>query len=303
VGGLAILLTVCFGAAAIAGIVVWSRGGLAPGVASRFAIPVLLALSASAANSWPATTAGFTTSQPWGLQAASMGIALLLAGLVAAAAIGLVGALAVTWLKDHPRPRPPRGAAVALGLLFGGGALAGQKVFASAPALGSYSGAATSLPFLDEPFRVITPYLLLTAGLLMILAVREHFRDRPSVQTTVMTLLAVTAVVVVPGSLQTSLPLWALGGLGVGLLLFAGLRLCAAAPALVPGVVGTVAVLESLTLAWEAPHSGARVGGLLSALVLVALAWPWTRELAGPAQATRAEGQSAEGARASVGSA
>ncbi|HSH74352.1 MAG TPA: CPBP family glutamic-type intramembrane protease, partial [Longimicrobiales bacterium] len=301
-GGLALLLAICFGAAAIASVVAWSRGALAPGVGSRLAVPILLGIGASTANSWPASVAGFTTAQPWGLQAGGLAMALALAGIIAAAATGLVGALAITWLRESPRPSAPRGASVALGLLFGGVVVAGQRAFASAPPLGSYSGAAASLPFLDEPLRAVTPYLLVTSALLMVLAVREHFRDRPLVQTAVVTLLAVAAVVVVPGSLQSSLASWGLAGLGVGLFLYAAMRVGEQTPRLVPGMVGAVFVLGSLSLAWEAPYAGSRVGGLLAALVVAALAWVWTREMVRGEERPGPDLQSAEGARASVGS-
>jgi hypothetical protein len=77
------------------------------------------------------------------------------------------------------------------------------------------------------------------------------------------------------------------------------LRVLSAAPALVPGLVGTIAALESLAVAVEAPYAGARAGGLLGGLVVCVLAWASTRMLGsvlgGPAQ-------SAEETRASVGS-
>jgi hypothetical protein len=292
-GGVALLLAVGFGAAAITAVVAWSRGRLAAGVAARVGLPVFVAIALSEANSWPATVAGFSTAQPWGLQAASLAIALLTTALVTAPAVGLVGALAVTWLRDRGGSPAPRGAAVALGLLLGGAVSAGQAALAAAPPLRSYSGAAARIPFLDEPLRVVMPYFLLTFAVLMVVAAHRRFANRPAAQSAIVTLLALGSVVIVPATLQASLPLWGLGALVASAILFGGLRIAAADPPLVPGIVGTVAVLEALASAWEAPHVGARAGGLLAALMVCGLAWASTRLLTD---------QSVLGTRASVGS-
>ena len=300
-GGFALLLAVCFGAAVIAAVVTWSRGRLAGGVGARLGLPVLTAIALSEANSWPATVAGFSTVQPWGFQAGSLAMALLLTALVAAPAVGLVGALAVTWLGGRNASPAPRGAAVALGLLFGGVMAAGQTAIAAAPALRDYSGAAARIPFLDEPLRVVLPYFLLTFAVLMVVATRTRFSGRPAVQSAILTLLAVGSVVLVPATLQASLPLWGVGALSASVILLGALRIATAHPALVPGVVGTAAALEALAFAWEAPHTGARLGGLLAALVVCGLAWASTRLLTSSSSAGDA-GQSIDGTRDSLGS-
>ena len=275
-GGFALLLAVCFGAAAIAAVVTWSRGRLARGVATRIGLPVLVAFTLSQANSWPATVAGFSTVQPFGFQAGSLAIALLLVALVSAPAIGLVGALAITWLRGRHASPAPRGTAVAVGLFLGGVMAAGQTVLAASPPLGDYSVAAARIPFLVEPLGVVLPYFLLTSAALMVVGTRTRFAGRPMVQSAILTLLALGSVVVVPASLQASLPLWALGALAASAIFLGGLRIATAGPALVPGIVGTAVALESLVFAWEAPHAGARLGGLLAALVVCVLAWATT---------------------------
>ena len=278
-GGLLVLLTVCFGAAAIAAVVAWSRGTLAAGVAMRIGLPVLVALALSALNSLPVTYAGFTTAQPLGLQMAAVAVALVLAALVAAPAIGLVGGLAVTWLDLSGDTRSPRGAAVSLGLLVAGLSAGAQAVVPSPPTLPAYAAAASFLPWLDAPLRIVTPYFLVTSALLMALAARARFRDRHIVQSGIFTLLAVGAVVLVPAPLQASVALWGLSALGMCVLLLVGFRALAADPELVPGVVGTVAALGSLELAADAPYEGARVAGVLAALAAGATAWAAARLL------------------------
>jgi MFS family permease len=301
-GGLALLLIVCFAGAAVVGVVTWSRGRLVRGVASRIAAPAIVAVTLSAANSWPATEAGFSTAQPWGLQAAAVAIALVFAVLLAGPAIGSVGALGVTWLRDVEAEPGRRGLPVALGLLLGGFLAAVRTAFAGAPALPDYTGAATRIPSLDAALRSVLPYLLVTVALLAVALTRRRFRERHLIQSSLLTLLAVGAVVLVPVSLQASLPLWGLAALlGYGVLLIV-LRIVAARPTWVPTILGAAMVLDVLGLAWDAPYAGARPGGVLAALVLALLAWSSTRLLSSGGEDPHGPSQSVDGSRASVGS-
>jgi len=179
----------------------------------------------------------------------------------------------------------------------------GGAAFAAAPSLPDYSGAAAVVPFLDAPFRAVAPYLLITSGLLMVLAARERGRERHYVQSALATLLVVASVVLVPATLQASLPLWGLAALVNAAMLFAGLRLLSADSALALGVVATVTALDFLSFALDAPHTGARIGGVLAALTVCGLAWALTRLWRGEAGAPGAVLQSVEETRASVGSA
>ena len=302
-GGILVLLAVGLGAAAITAVVAWSRGALVAGVAVRIGLVVLAALALSSVNRLPTTYAGFSTAQPLGLQMAAVGIALVLAALVAAPAIGLVGALAATWLDGSGRTRSTRGAAVALGLLVTGAMASVQAAVPSPPMLPDYTGAASFLPVLDAPLGIVTPYFLFTAALLMALATRVRFRDRHFVQSGIFTLLVVGAVVLVPAPLQASIALWGLAALVTSGLLLVGFRILAADPALVPGIVGTVTALASISLAIDAPYEGARTGGVLAALTAVAAAWGTARLLAGTSGPMGPEkDHSGEEIRASVGS-
>jgi len=297
-GGLLVLLVVGFIAAGVTAVVSWSRGRLVGGVATRIGLPVLLALTLSALNGLPETFASFTTAQPWGLQVGALAIALFLAGLVAASAIGLVSALAVTWLVAGGGDRGSRTAPVAWGLLAAGAWGAVRVLLPSAPPVPTYAGAANFVPWLAAPLGVVMPYSLVTASLLMALAARERFRSNPFVGSAVLTVLAVSAVVLMPESVQASLPLWGVGALIASVLLLVSLRVLAADPVLVPGIVGTVFALSALDGVWHATHAGARLGGILAVLVSAGLAWASTRMLAAP---TRPAGQSVEESRASVG--
>ena len=298
-GGLALLLVICFAGGVVAAIVVWSRGGLDVRPVWQLGAVALVGLVASALNAWPEVTASFSTGQPRAFQLGSMAIVQVVLAAVAAPACGLVGALAHGWLPAGERRGTPRGSGVAFGLLVGGVFAAVPYALPGTPASADYSGAASALPFLDEAASVIAPYLLVTVSLLLFVAAREHFRERPRLHAMLSSLLAASAIVIVPQSAQASLLLWALAALVIGAALFGGLKVCSAHPELVPGIVGTAVVLDGLASSRASVHEGARIGGILAAVVVASMAWVWTRALSAsirPADHTRA------GALASVGS-
>ncbi len=278
-GGLGLLVAIFLGAAAVAAIVVWSRRALVVRPLRYIAAAVALALVVSMVNAWPATAAGFSTAQPWTLQAATQAMVVVLVVLVAAPAAGLIGALAETWLGDQAFRGSPTGSGIAFGL-FLGGSLAGASLLASSPPpLGDYQGAASWIPVLAEPARSVTPYLLIASSLLLFVAARERFRHVTLLQTALWTVVAAGAVVLVPADLEASLLVWLGAAAAIGVGAVVGLGVCVEDPALAPGIAGTVGVLEALSFAWSAPHEGARAGGVIAALVTAALAWVWTRRL------------------------
>jgi hypothetical protein len=300
-GGLGLLLLIGFGAAAVTAVVVWSRRGLPTRVLWRLTALGFVGLLASAANGWPATAAAFTTAQPWGVQAGSTVVALVLLAIVAATALGLVGSLSHEWLGDAAFSRAPKGAAVAWGLLLGGLALVGP-ILVPRPESGGYAPAAFFVPAFGGTTGLFTPYLLLTSAVLAVVALRVRFRHRPFVGTTLWSLAVAAAVVLVPVELQASVGTWILGALAIGSVLAMGLYLCSTWPTLIPGIVATALVVQSSWTVWSAPYSGARWGGLIAAATLSLVAWAWTRELDVLSGPRGSSGQSPEETRASVGS-
>jgi hypothetical protein len=299
-GGLAVLLVICFGAAAVAAIVVWSRGGLDARPMWKLTLVAFVGFAASALNAWPEVSAGFSTAQPRAFQAGSMAIVQVILAAVASPAIGLVGALAHGWLAaGGGLARSPRGAAPAFGLLLGGVFAAAPYALPGTPASADYAGAASALPFLDEAVGIIAPYLLVTVSLLLFVAVHERFRDRPRLRTLLPSFVVAAAIVIVPGSAQASVVSWGLSALFIAAALFGGLRVGAAHPALVPGIVGTAVALDGLASSRAAVHEGAQIGGILAALVVSSIAWAWTRELSA---SVRPADQSRAGVLASEGS-
>jgi membrane protease YdiL (CAAX protease family) len=290
-GGLALLVLVGFGIAAVTGVVLWSRHRLPTRMLWRLTALAFVGLLLSSANNWPLSVAGFTTSQPWGVQAGATAIGLVLLACIAAPAIGLVGALAHAWLESAPREGRPMRRAVAYGVLLGGVSLL-LPVLLPRPETPDYSGAATLVPLLSAATSVVPVFLILTSAVLVVVALPVRFRDNPLVLPIIWSFVMAASVAIMPVELQASLPLWALGALVLAAFSMASLHVCSRHPAMVPGMVGTALAARALWQTWSGAYAGARVGGVIAAAVACGLAWAWTREAA----------QSAEETLASVGS-
>jgi membrane protease YdiL (CAAX protease family) len=281
-GGLAVMLGLAFAAAAIVAIVVWSRGNLQAHVAVKVGAAVFVTLSLSAANSWPASLAVFSTAQPFAFQASGAAIGLLLIGLVAAGAVGLVAALGHSWFEDETRRPAPSGLGVALGLL-----LAGVGGFASVQAPGlvalpDYSGAATVVPVLVSALDGITPLLFLTSFILTLAAARRRLRGHPIYGTVTGFTIFAVGVVIVPNGLQESLLTWAVSAVAAAVLFRAVIDMCSRAPAMVPILVGAVAVADAIGSALVGAYPQARLGGVLGAVVAMWIAIQWAKALTRP---------------------
>ena len=277
IGG--IVLFLAFGAAVVRAVVVWGRKQLTRGIVLPVASFVLVASVASGANGWPTAVAGFSTAQPWGLQ---VGIALFgftFFSVVSAVAIGLAVALAHTWLGSEARSEPPRLAAVALGLFVAGLGASATALAGGLPGTPNYSPASAVLPFLDEPLGAVTPFLLATSGMLLLAGVYRRFSGRRGPMVLIAIGFLTIGLLQTPGAFQESLGIWALWGLVGGAVVWGIVFLGAATPALVPGIFGTMTVLGSFVVMIAAPYPGARVGAVLTAAVIVALARIWMRTL------------------------
>ena len=83
----------------------------------------------------------------------------------------------------------------------------------------------------------------------------------------------------VPGPLQESFLTWVPATLVAGAIFFGLARLGAAAPALMPGIVGTLICADFLVQIATGPYPGARPGGVLAVIVLGTLVVGWMREM------------------------
>jgi hypothetical protein len=244
--------------------------------------------------------ASFGTGQPLAFQTNATLLGLALVALIAAPAMGLVGALGHAWLGPTRPERPGLASVIASGLGFGGLAIWAQ-LLAPGPRTAGYSGAAAVVPTLSPGAGIVPAFVLLTSAALAAVALRTRYRGHPVVESTLWSLVLGAAVVLTPPEVQASLPLWAATALLAAAVLGAGLHLCTHVPALVPALVASVLGMNTLVDTWWEPYAGARAGGVIAVLLVGVLAWFWTRGLTG-AQAPASSDQSLVGTRASVGS-
>lgn len=280
IGGVgAVILLLGYGVGAVTAVVVWGRSGLAVGVVPPVGVTVLAAVALSRLNAWPTTVAGFSTSQPFGIQSGTALFGYTLLAVVAAGAIALAVALAHSWLDASARRPPPPFVGVAVGLALVGLSSLVASVAGGLPRSPDYSPASAMLPVASAPLEAVTPFLFGASALLLLVAVHQRFGGNPMARTLLAFAFLLIGALQVPRAFQESLGLWTFGGLVGGFVVWGVVRLAAAYPALVPGIVGTTAVMGLLELMMDAPYSGARIGALLGVGVVAMLARIWTKDL------------------------
>ena len=279
----ALVLVLGFAGACVLSVVTWAKRGLDTRLFVGAALLAAVVLGLGQANSWPATEAIFSPAQPWGLQAGIAVFAGVLGVLFGAAAVGLGTALAHRWLREGRGGQAgvpaSRSLALALGAaLLGLMTLAGW-VAGGLPAWPDVTGANSFIPTLAGPLGATTGFLFATTGLLLMsgLALRSGAGLRWRIALWVCMLAA--GIFFVPGPLEESVLTWVPTALLGGAAFFGLARLGAAAPALMPGIVGTLTCADFLVQAATGPYPGARLGGVLAVIAVGTLVAVWMREM------------------------
>src|SRR5690606_28681306 len=109
-------------------------------------------------------------------------IGLAIAGTVIVPAVGLVGALGQSWLRGAPAGGTPLAAGSALGWLAGGLLAEAGRLVPAPPATGVYAGASARMPVLGTATSDLLGYLTVTAGVLVLCAVRRRFGGHSAAQ-------------------------------------------------------------------------------------------------------------------------
>ncbi|MYH49478.1 MAG: CPBP family intramembrane metalloprotease [Gammaproteobacteria bacterium] len=279
----ALVLVLGFAGACVLSVVTWARRGLDTRLFVRAALLAAVALGLGQANSWPATEAIFSPAQPWGLQAGIAAFGGFLGLLVGAGVIGLGAALAHRWLgegRDGQAEGPAsRSLALALGAVLLGVVTLAEWIAGGLPAWPDVTGANSFIPTLAGPLGATARFRFGTTGLLLMsgLARRSGAGLRWRIALWVCMLAA--GVFFVPGPLEESVLTWVPAALLGGAVFFALARLGAAAPALMPGIVGTLTCAGLLVQVATGPYPGARLGGVLAVIAVGTLGAGWMREM------------------------
>jgi len=271
-------------AAAIGGMMAWSRGRYA---ARLFLLAAVMALAASAAglaNSWPALVANLPTTAPLQLQligilaVASIGLTLLAA--MVGLAIGALPARLARFGRIGDRDAVPLGIATGL---FGAGIGAAASAIRT-PAWARYPNVdalGAIVPILDV---ALDPVMSLITGMAVVLTavIAVDRLTRSWTRRRVAGILALAAIGFVAGGVPAGSHIggWAIAGLLMSLGLVAVyVTLVRFDPTLVPLALGTMGAIRAAGLVAQRPFPGAAFGGVLAAVVVSALSWWWFRLL------------------------
>jgi hypothetical protein len=274
--GIALLGGLVLGFAAMT-LVAWSRGHT-PGRGPLYLFLLLVvARTLDFANGWPARLAGFSTAQPFPLQAAQLAIGLLVGATLMPAAL----ALAAGGLRQSSTDVYSRREAARIGVSVGGvacGVLGVATALLRAggePVWPSFAGAETIVPVAAPPLAAIFALGARTVVVGLFFAAADRISDGWSVHRGwAAALLVGTGVLLGAGAPGPSILAWAAAGLLVGLLLLAAYVFVfrwdlSPLPLSVAVVVAVGALAEGLTR----PYPGALAGSMLAAALVLVLAW------------------------------
>ena len=273
-----IVLLLGFAGAGGAAVVAWARRRLDTGLVRRAGLLGAAAIALAEVNSWPATEAFFSPTQPWGLQAGFALFGMVIVLLAGSAAIGLTAAVACGWLGaggeaagEGTGARALLGLAVSLGAALVGFAAVAERFSGGLPPWPDASGAASLVPLLAGPLEATVLYLLVTTGLLFMSGLWLKSAARPGLVAPLLILGLSAGFLLAPAPLDGSALIWVAGALLAGALVLGLARLGAAAPVLIPGVVGTIISAGLLVQFVTAPYPAASLGAVLGLGVMALL--------------------------------
>jgi hypothetical protein len=271
-------------AAAVSGVIAWSRRQYAPRVFLAGAALMLTVSIIRSANNWPTTLAALTTAAPLALQMVGV-IGIGLVGLtLGAVLVGLV-------LGDMPRRLPagralPDHDALRLGVAAGLFAAAASAVaswfrmpvWARMPHL---DPAGTYLPVLQtaiDPLpRVLMASAVLLAALLMVDRTTAGWTRRRPLGILMLTVVGFAAGGVPPG---VSAGGWIVPGIiTAAALAVAYITLLRFDPTMVPLALGTMGAIVAISQGAQRAYPGALIGSIIAAPLVAAVGWWWFRAL------------------------
>ena len=274
--------------ATVFAVVRWAQGALHTPPIRPLVLTMLVIFLVTGLNEWPRNIGEFTTQESFANQ---LGVTILGLGLglfFLSMTVGLLGALAHTWLQ---RRRPSVNGAVWVGMALGA-ALAGGSRFLSGlatsgpPGWPSYDAAVSYVPWASASLDPLGQFLGLTAaGLLFLVAMSRLKGTQQAWLAWIVPLFAGLALA--PNSPGTPWLVW----IGVGMVMAAGVLvargLCERLGwALLPGLVAGLFLLDQVETLLLRPSPGSAVGALLAMVLLPAAAGIWAKVLARPGPAT-----------------
>ncbi len=285
---LQILRGVAFGgllvAAAVMGVIAWSRRRYAPRLFLAAAALMLVVTAVNAANGWPLVQASLPTALPLPLQIITLLGVGLLGIAITSSLVGLgVGALPQRLAgSGRLRDRDALKLGVALGFVGAAAVLGAAALKTPAWAHATPVGPLGSiLPWLEIALNPVPGFLTRIAIVLTLLT----FMHASSAGWTRRRGLAAAAFLIV-GFLAAGAPegihlgRWALAGLVTAVaLLVAYVMLLRADLTMALVALGTMSALEALAAGASRPFAGALAASGAAAVIIILIAWWWFRAL------------------------
>ena len=286
-----ILAGVIFGgvllAAAVLGVIVWSRGRYAPVV---FVLGTALMLAASlvnAANGYPTILASLSTAQPLPLQLAAIAGVGLVGLTLIAALVGLALGAVPRRLVDMGR-LPDRDAillGIAGGLVAAG--VAGIGTWLRTPPwarLPDIAALNTAIPFVEVATDPIAGFLTRLAVLLaMFIGIDRLTNGWTRWRIPAAIALAVVGFVAAGPPAGAAVSGWLTAGALTGAALVVGyVTLLRIDLSMTPLVLGSAAILGALARGAQRPFPGALPASLIAGILMAGVAWLWFRALRRP---------------------
>jgi hypothetical protein len=271
-------------AAAVLGVIMWSRGRYAPRLFFGAAALMLVASIADGANGWPSLLASLQTALPLPLQILGViGIGLVALTFTSSLAGLAIGALPhrlanAGGLADRDALR----LGIAAGL-FGAAVSFAAAAFrtpdwAAAPAVGPLGSYIPVLAVAIDPIAGFITRLAVLGSLLAFVHVWTAGWTRRRVPGAIALAAAGLVGAGAPAGMHAGG--WALGGfVSAAGLLVAFVTLLRADLTMVPVALGTMMAIGVLAGGAGRPFPGALAGSILGAILLAALSWWWFRAL------------------------
>jgi hypothetical protein len=272
--GIAVIGGLLLGFATIT-LIAWSRGHAPDGRPLHLFLLLAGVRALDFANGWPARLAGFSTAQPFTLQAVQLAVGLFVAATLVPAILALA---AGSVRRSGTRLLSARQDAW-LGLGAGGAASGVLALVAlvraqSEPLWPSFAGAETLVPVAGLPLAAVFSFVSRTILLALLFTATNHLSEHWTVHRgRAAALLLGTGLLLGGGAPGPDLLRWAVGGLMAGLLILAAYVVVFRwdlGP--LPIAVAVVSALSALRDAVSRPYPGALAGGMLAAVAIGLLA-------------------------------
>jgi hypothetical protein len=267
-------------AAAVLGVIAWSRGRYAARLFLAAAALVLIASIVESANRWPTVLASLQTALPLQLQFFGVIAIGLVALTITASLDGLaIGALPQQLAGTGRLPyRDALGLGIAAGLFGAAVSLAAAALrtpeWAQAPKLAPLGAFVPVLSVAIEPISALIMRMAVLMSLFAAVTAGTTDWTRRRVFGALVLLLSGFLAAGTPAGLQTAG--WgAAGALKAVSLLAVYVTLLRADLTMTPLALGTMMVVGAVAAGVQRPFPGALAGSILAALIVAAVSWGW----------------------------